>query len=127
VDGRYAAVGSNRQNVLKAIAVSGAHQKSELQITIAREGDTLLIDAPQVRNGDIWIALTQGRTVSHVAHGENAGRTLGHVGVVRSLTKLSSAHGRVMIDKMWDSDLRVVAFVQDGHSGRILQAVQKKI
>jgi hypothetical protein len=62
-----------------------------------------------------------------VEHGENGGRTLQHVAVVRSLRKLTSGETRIQIEKNWSADLRVVAFVQDARSGRILQAAQKTI
>jgi hypothetical protein len=127
IDGRFATVGSNRQNVLKAIASSGESAKPELRITVTRQGNALLVDAEPSEKGNLWVAITQARAVSHVVHGENAGRTLEHVGVVRSLTKLKAGQARIDIDRNWNSDLSVVAFVQDGHTGRILQATEKKI
>jgi hypothetical protein len=127
VDGRYATVGSNRAKVLRAIESSSELPKPELAIAVSRQGNTLLVGVPNPTKGDVWVAVTEARTVSHVEHGENGGRTLQHVGVVRSLRKLSSSEARIEIQKSWGADLRVVAFVQDAHSGRILQAAQKTI
>ena len=127
IDGHLAVVGSNRTNVLKAITTSAEKSKSDLQITVTRQGHMLLIDVPQATKGSVWVALTEARTVSHVANGENGGRTLQHVGVVRSLTKMPGNQGRITLDKNWGNELRVVAFVQDELSGKIVQAVQKKI
>jgi hypothetical protein len=126
IDGHFTTVGSDRQNVMKAIMSSGEKPKPELQLAVTRQGNALLVNVPQAQVGDTWIALTEAKTVSHVAKGENGGRTLQHVGVVRSLKK-SNGQTRIEIDKSWGSELRVVAFVQDARSGRILQAAQKKI
>lgn len=127
IDGRTSAVGSNRQGVLRAITVSGQTAKPQLEVNVVREGNTIVVDMPATAKGDVWIALTEAQTTSHVTHGENSGRTLHHVGVVRVLTRLSAGKARITLDRNWGSDLRLVTFVQDGHSGRILQAVQKTI
>jgi hypothetical protein len=127
VDGRYATVGSNRANVLRAIESSSESPKPELAIAVSREGNTLRVGVPNPTKGEVWVAVTEARRVSRVEHGENGGRTLQHVAVVRSLRKLTSGETRIQIEKNWSADLRVVAFVQDARSGRILQAAQKTI
>ncbi len=127
VDGRYVSVGSNRSNVLHAIESSSNSPKPPLQIDVSRQGNTLLVGAPEHPKGDVWVAVTEARTISHVTRGENGGRTLQHAGVVLSLTKLTSGQARIAIEQNWGADLRVVLFVQDGPAGRILQAAQKKI
>jgi hypothetical protein len=127
VDGRFAMVGSNRSNVLRAIAASAESTKPELALNVSRQGDSVAIKATPSVSGETWIAVTQDKAVSHVEHGENSGRTLQHVGVVRYLTKASNGQARITLNKNWDSDLRVVVFVQDGHTGRILQAAQKQL
>jgi hypothetical protein len=127
IDGRFATVGSNRVNVLKAITTAAESPKPELALNVSRQGDTLVIHAGCSAAGETWIAVTQDKAVSHVEHGENGGRTLQHVGVVRSLTRASNGDARVALNKNWDSDLRVVAFVQDRRTGRILQAAQKQL
>jgi hypothetical protein len=67
-----------------------------------------------------------------VLAGENRGRSLEHEFVVRELAgpHLADEHGiaryehRFRLDRSWKSDqLRVVAFVQDGVSGEVLQAL----
>jgi hypothetical protein len=127
IDGHFATVGSRRTDILKAIKASAQSAKPDLQITVSREGDTVIIGVPATTRGNVWVALTEASVVSRVKHGENVGKTLQHVGVVRSLKKLSGNQTRIIVDKSWRSDLRVVAFVQDGESGKILQAVQKQL
>lgn len=127
IDGRFGTVGSRRGDVVKAITEAGRAPKPDLAIKVTRDGGSVLVELPDSAKGTVWVAVTQRSAVSQVAHGENAGRVLQHVGVVRALTKASSGHARVEIAPAWGTDLRVVAFVQDDRSGRILQAVQEQI
>ena len=127
IDGHFATVGSNRANVEKAITEAAVTSKPELTLKIAREGDTIIVNAAASANGETWIGVTQDKAVSHVEHGENGGRTLQHVGVVRYLSKAVNGEARITVSKKWDSDLRVVAFVQDGSTGRILQAAEMRL
>lgn len=128
IDGQYAAVGSNKPNVLKAIASATRTAKPELSLTVSREGDDVLVHLPEAAKGTrTWVAITEAQVESHVAHGENGGRTLQHVGVVRSLSPAIKGEARIHVDKRWGDDLRVVAFVQDVKSGHIVQAAQQHI
>jgi hypothetical protein len=121
IDGRYSAVGSNRQNVLKALSSSSAMPKEELALAVKREGDGLRIDLAHAAKGDLWVAVAQSKAVSRISGGENDGRTLAHVGVVRSMVKVNGNQVHVALDRNWQGELKVVAFVQDAKSGRILQ------
>ncbi len=127
IDGRFSTVGSNRQNVLKALKDSGGRAKDELKLSIRRDGDAVLVEGEPTAKGELWIAIAQNKAVSRVEHGENGGRTLAHVGVVRSLTRVKGNQARIEVDKSWPADLDVVAFVQDSSSGRILQLMKQKL
>ncbi len=127
IDGQYSAVGSNRAHVLQAIAAASKMAKAELNVTVSKDADGVLVHLGEMPKGKTWVAITEAQVVSHVSHGENGGRTLQHVGVVRSLTKVSQGEAHIRLDKSWGEDLRVVTFVQDERSGRILQAVQQHI
>jgi hypothetical protein len=127
IDGRYSAVGSNRPNVLKALQSSAANPKEELALSVKHDGNGVLVDLAHAAKGDVWVAVTQDRAVSHVAAGENGGRTLAHVGVVRSMIRVNGSQTHVPLDKNWQGDLKVVAFVQDAQSGRIVQVAESAI
>jgi hypothetical protein len=79
-------------------------------------------------NADAWVAITEGPLSSKVQAGENRGRVLTHVAVVRSLTllgRIAAAGGHVAktikIDPAWKREsLAVVAFVQRAGHGSIL-------
>jgi len=81
---------------------------------------------------DVYVAVALGHAESQVSRGENAGRRLQHVAVVRSMVKVGmiqpgqtfSQDVRLKSLKLDSGNLRVVAFVQEPHQGRILGAAQ---
>ena len=86
--------------------------------------------------GVLYIALAGNRDESQVSRGENAGRSLGHVGVIRVLKQigtldLESASSRdVTISvQRWaaPNGMRLVTFLQDPRSGHILGVAAQKL
>ncbi len=84
-----------------------------------------------VREAEIYIAVALNRAESHVSHGENAGRTLEHVAVVRSLVKVGTLRQgqafakdvQLKLDPGSDwHNLRLIAFVQEPGQGRVIGA-----
>ena len=84
----------------------------------------------------LYVALADNRDESQVARGENAGRALAHVAVVRSLTQVGTVdlENRFARDVTVSSSpgvgtngLRMVAFLQDPVSGQILGAALQKL
>ena len=75
----------------------------------------------------VFVAIAENATVSHVQRGENSGRTLRHVAVVRSLNEAGKLgadgtfHKQISLpgDAAQWSGKRLVAFVQDANFGRI--------
>jgi hypothetical protein len=76
----------------------------------------------------VWIALADDMDQSNVRRGENAGRTLKHVAVVRTLAQVGMVEGNSMFSKDLTvstgnanlQNLRVVAIVQESVTGRVL-------
>jgi hypothetical protein len=73
---------------------------------------------------------------THVLRGENSGRSLTHVGVVRKLIKIGDPKKdeaftkdvQVSVDKgVGAQGLRLVAFLQDSRTARILAVTQQKL
>ena len=81
------------------------------------------------------MAIADNKAESHVTRGENGGRNLVHVGVVRGLKQagtvdLGGAFAKdvalSVAPGIGSNGLRLVAFIQDPRSGRVLGvAVQK--
>jgi hypothetical protein len=145
VDGRDEFVGSDSNKAHAAIKAAAARAKLRISIVVKEpenppassielrlavpESLSLKKDQPV----DLLVALTEDDLTSEVSRGENAGRMLHHVAVVRKLEVAASGTGpeslkreneiTLALDKSWDrSKLRVVAFLQDRSSRQILAA-----
>ena len=137
VDGTSEALGSDARQIQAAIEHSIRADK--VQVTISpvfknRQGVATVhiqvarSDKSSAR-GDarVMIALAENSVVSHVLRGENSGRKLDHVAVVRSLTDLGHLDpaGTFSGDFPLTGELeqwrgkRFIAFVQDQEYGRI--------
>ena len=82
----------------------------------------------------IYLALADNEDRSQVSNGENAGRSLTHVAVVRALISVGTLGSEgfsrdvsVASKFAGQSNLRVVAFVQDQASHRVLAVAQQKL
>ncbi len=145
VDGKVQIVGSDGREAISAIEKERLDQKRAIVISnVVRTGNQVRahIEIPvsqtqiSSRAAVLYVALADNTAESQVAHGENAGRALAHVAVVRSLTQLGTIH---MESPFSDdvtlstqrgagaSGLRLVAFLQDPSSGHILGATLHKL
>jgi hypothetical protein len=83
----------------------------------------------------VWIALADDSDQSSVKRGENAGRILRHVAVVRTLTQVGTVEANNAFSKdvavstanTTLQNLRVVAFVQEGVAGRVLGVASTRL
>jgi len=143
VDGRFGLVGSDDREA--AAAIQKAMREPKLAIVLSRASRdeskvTLHIMTPADsastgRQGVLYAALADNRAESHVARGENAGRSLAHVAVTRVLKQVGVIDLGAAADRevtlpvqpgMGTTGLRLVAFIQDSKTGHILGvAVQK--
>jgi len=141
VDGRVQFVGSNSSRASAAIATAARDAKAEVTVTLAKRPTSLadevpidihVANLPSVSAGDtaeLMLAITESGLRSNVSRGENSGRKLTHTAVVRKLAGLGSLSGSfngettMRIEKQWNrSNLRVVVFVQERASRRVLGA-----
>lgn len=142
VDGRYGFVGSERKEALAHIAKASMTPHADIELsecdgtadesTLCRRVE--IRDLPEAAPGDttrVVYAITESGLEVDVPAGENAGRELSHVAVVRKLDDLGTLGrdgvyaGRVeaQIEPDWRrQNLRLVVFVQEEASRRILGA-----
>lgn len=148
VDGVKEFNGSNSSLAQETIGKAAREPKGE--VLLARspsQPDTLVrisaqIDKfPKPTEGEavnVFLALTESGLASDVARGENSGRKLSHVGVVRSLKLLGGlpeapgtsfkAETEVLIEKGWRREnLRAVVFAQERGTRRVLAAGSLKL
>jgi hypothetical protein len=141
VDGTTEFVGSSSQEAEKAFKKTTSAVKIPVRIfNIKLEGNLLkgrietgTLPAQYVK-ADVILVVALNHAESQVAAGENSGRRLTHVAVVRALVKAGSIPSgqsfaqdvSLKLDKAIDpSQLRVIAFVQEPGPGRILGAAQE--
>jgi hypothetical protein len=142
VDGRYGLVGSDGHEASSAIQKAIREQKIPIAISrVSHDGNqvTAHIDLPAEKNfkgarGLLYVAIADNRAESQVARGENSGRSLSHVAVTRVLKQvgaidLSSAIAKdvSLSVQLGPNGSRLVAFVQDPRSGRVLAVAVQKI
>lgn len=135
VDGAAQFVGNSAQALEAAMQAAVARPKQALAIENARWENgaaEFSVHAAANSNERLVVALAADATHSEVARGENAGRTLHHVAVVRAMKELGSdaMDGRVLklgSGNMSSGPVRVVAFVVDHKTGHVLGAAEQTL
>src|SRR5829696_21616 len=166
--GEYAAAFGSEQVYTPQMVVDGVREFNGGNSSLAREaigkaarepkGEVLLARAPSPSEGSVRIsaqinnfpkptggesvnvllAVTESNLATDVARGENSGRKLAHVGVVRSLKTLGGlpeapgasfkAETEVAVEKGWRREnLRAVVFAQERGTRRVLAAGSLKL
>ena len=129
VNGQVEFIGSNLKQATDAIAKAVRAPQAKVQITrlAPDQISVTATDIPKVAAGDtldILLAITETNLSTNVARGENAGRKLNHVTVVRQLTVIGtapSATAKLSFEPNWQrANLRIVAFLQERMSRRIV-------
>lgn len=132
VDGAEQFVGSDSSALIRAVTLAAARSMLPISIQNARwNGDTVSfsVRAPASSQAKLIAVLAENETHSEVTAGENAGRTLHHVAVVRILREYESnaTDGRTLrlstarlvpADKSADP-LRLVVFLASRANGHV--------
>jgi hypothetical protein len=147
IDGRTELVGSDGGGARRAIQRALDVPHGRVQIEVEPQGaDAVALtisvsDLPQAGRGDrdeVVVAVTEDQLKTDVKRGENHGRVLTHVAVVRSLatvgdTASSSGPGRLSVPRVpfgqdWKREnLKIVAFVQEARSRHIVAAAWRPV
>lgn len=149
VDGENQFVGSFLTAALAAITAASRAPQTEVTITAGKPdgkgGQEFSVSVgnlagiPPGNTAEVWLAVTEDGLHSSVKAGENAGHDLYHAAVLRSLNKIGAtnaaaasssftAEPRVKFNSHWNrANLRVVVFVQEKHSMKILGAAWTQV
>jgi hypothetical protein len=141
VDGNQEFVGSNLHTAQEVLTKNSKNPKLAIQINdVKTDPDGTVrarIDVPAlpeglpVRDADVYVALALNHAVSQVKHGENEGREISHVAVVRELVRVGSIKRGTGVQKdirlkvkpiPQSGGMRLIAFVQSPGPGAILGA-----
>ena len=130
VDGQTEFVGSNLAMARKAISDQAKNQKAVIEISNA--GNKLKVkisDAPTHDDSYVWLAIAEDDLKTNVKRGENGGKTLDHVSVVRemkllgdfaSTDKIFETETALSFNAVWKKEnLKFVVFVQSKDSKKI--------
>jgi hypothetical protein len=136
IDGTFEFVGSDERRARQAAEEASKAEKIAVKVSAAHLDSShilaLHIDVAQLPasstapSADILLAVADERDESHVSGGENGGRTLRHIAVVRSLAKVGtvdqsgelSRDVKISLDRA-SANMRLIAFVQEAKTGRI--------
>jgi hypothetical protein len=137
VDGHIELVGSDERGAIRDIEAASKEAKVPVRIASLRLDDdkTLavhveagpLLKSNPVKYATFLLAIADENDVSQVSRGENAGRTLKYVAVLRDFVTIGSVDKTsefsrslsVKIPRDVQHDLRVVAIVQEPDAGRV--------
>jgi hypothetical protein len=142
VDGVEQFVGNDSSHALHAIAQAARTPKLALTLTIPLlDGNRInaAVAAPPAAalpKADLYAVLVEAMASTNVLGGENGGRTLHHVSVVRSMQRIGSlsplSHDPVSVHfdlpaKANPANLRMVVFAQLPGQGAVLGAAQSAV
>jgi hypothetical protein len=126
VDGRTAVLGNDPAAVQQAIARAAARPKVPVRLAVSGSGVRISIPPLAKGRADVWVAVADDSDASSVDRGENAGRSLTHVAVVRKLAKAGRVDRSAGMELTTGAGVyiqpsRIVVFLIDG-SGEVLGA-----
>src|SRR5271170_947144 len=136
VDGQYEFVGSDERRATQAIRNAAKAMKSAVSIysTLRDEKTiTLHVEAGSLppsataRSASVFLAIADNSDKSQVGGGENAGRTLTHVAVLRNLIRIGAVNTtagfsrdmKIDLDARNQRNARIVVIVQEASAGRV--------
>jgi hypothetical protein len=133
VDGSSEFVGSDSRHALAVIGQAARVEKVQMRIlriqpTAASPANLRVEVSPGHSSGDVYLAVAENRASSQVLRGENRGRSLQHVAVVRRIQSIGNWNGRtpfakdVVAVEAATTTVRLIAFVQESGEGRVVAA-----
>lgn len=138
IDGQADFVGSDERTIRAGIQRAGTRPKAAILLRAESAGPDVKVSLEvnnQTRQADLYPALANDPAQSGVTRGENSGRMLRHVAIVRSLVRVGtlsvpSAFAKELtltLENENSQSWRVVAFLQDSGSRQILGAAKARL
>jgi hypothetical protein len=129
VDGIKEFVGSDGKRAQSAIAEAARDKKVAVRL-VRGSGNSIRVevDPPARHKAEVYLAVAENSASSQVSRGENQGRMLHHIAVVRRIDLAGKWDGQVpftkevTVNEASDTAYRLVAFVQEVGGGRVIGA-----
>ena len=121
IDGVTEFVGNDSRRAMDEIARARTREKIGVHLARTASGVQVQID-PAAKSAEVWLALADDSATSQVAAGENKGRQLHHVAILRSLRKIGSVKRGAAFEQsvaVPPGTGRVIVFVQDSGLGKV--------
>jgi hypothetical protein len=144
VDGHAELVGSDELGAIEAVenetrfvkvplSLSGVHLENDNKVSMHVEAGPL--EAIGARSANLYLAIADESDISQVSRGENAGRTLKHVAVLRSLVPVGTVNKAdkvskditVNVSNESRGHLRIVGIIQEPSAGRVLGVASARL
>jgi hypothetical protein len=144
VDGHAVLVGSDERGAIEAVenetrfvnvplSLSGLHFENNKVSMHVEAGP--LEPSMGARSANLYLAIADENDVSQVSRGENAGRTLKHVAVLRSLVPVGTVNKADKVSKDVTVNvsnesrgrLRIVGIIQEQSAGRVLGVASARL
>ncbi len=133
INGGSEQVGSDRRAILQAINKEMSDDTGEttsIDLSASKENAVITVKytaklndrREKDRSASIWIALVQAEAISRIGAGENRGRTVKHVNIVRALKNLKSDSGTVSFAipaSVVNEKMTVTGWIQEPGNGTI--------
>lgn len=126
VDGHHAVWGVDPDNLARVLKTP----RSDVPLSLERNDHDLIVRTPPREGRDVYDVYVVGylpQTVTHIGKGENAGRTLTEVNVVRYIRKIGQSSGstgewKLPLASLPSDASHVVVFLQKPGNGAIVGA-----
>lgn len=128
VDGTAQFVGSDARRAKDEIGKAQGRLKAQIKLTRAAGGVQIdIADSPN--SAGVFLALAEDSAESNVGAGENKGRHLRHVAILKSLRKVGSVKRGAAFSQSVSlsaaaNEQRVIVFLQDGSAGPVYGAAE---
>ncbi len=136
VDGHFELVGSDERKAKQAIENAVKEMKIPVSISFSLSDEKAAIlqietgplpTSASTESAGVFLAIADDSDESHVFRGENAGRTLKHVAVLRNLSQIGTVNGttgfsrnmKVDLDAKNPRNARIAVIVQGADAGRV--------
>jgi hypothetical protein len=120
IDGVTEFVGNDAPRAMEEIARARSREKIGVHLARTASGVEVQIE-PAAKAAEVWLALADDSGTSQVMGGENKGRRLHHVAILRSLRKIGAVKRGAAFERTVEAppDGRVIVFVQDSGLGKV--------